>query len=70
MALQGAESTLNCTGIVLVEVLFTEIYEGCGLFPEILNYMAVAGFRLYTLCGLQYGNKSDLLWANAIFIRD
>jgi len=69
-ALQGARTTLERSRIVLVEVLFTEIYKGAGLFPDILGLLRGSGFDLYTLCGLQYGNESKLLWANAIFFKD
>jgi FkbM family methyltransferase len=68
-ALQGAENTLKQVKVVLVEILFAEIYQGCGRFPDILDLMEKAGFVLYTLCGLQYGENSRLLWADAIFVR-
>lgn len=67
-ALQGAKDTLGGVRVVLVEVLFAEIYQGC-LFPDILALMEKAGFVLYTLCGLQHGEDSRLLWADAIFIQ-
>ncbi len=70
LALQGAKKTLKSVKIVLVEVLFTEIYTGCGLFPDILCLMKEFGFDLYTLCGLQYGDESQLLWADAIFVKN
>jgi FkbM family methyltransferase len=69
-ALQGAEETLKRVNVVLVEVLFSEIYQGCRLFPDILYLMREAGFDLYTLCGLNYGDDSKLLWADAIFIKN
>ena len=69
LALQGAEETLKRVKVVLVEVLFTEIYQGCGLFTEVFGLMSVSGFDLYTLCGLQYGDEAKLLWADAIFVR-
>lgn len=69
MALRGARSVLRETSVVMVEVLFVEIYKGCRLFPDILGLMHELGFDLYTLCGLQYGEESKLLWADAIFIK-
>lgn len=69
MALQGGRFALRETSIVMVEVLFVEIYRGCHLFPDILGLMHEVGFDLYTLCGLQYGENSKLLWADAIFIK-
>lgn len=67
-ALLGAKSTLRGTHVVLVEVLFVEIYKSCNLFPDILRLMSKYGFTLFTLCGLRYGNDGELLWADAIFV--
>ena len=69
LALKGATATLDKARVVLVEVLFKEIYQGCHRFPDILGLMQEAGFDLYTICGLHYGNLSELLWADAIFVR-
>jgi len=68
-ALLGSKETLRNVRVVLTEVLFSEIYKGCGLFPEILNLMVENGFVLYTLSGIHYGKKDELLWADAIFVR-
>lgn len=69
LALKGAETTLEKARVVLVEVLFKEIYQGCHCFQDILALMRKSGFDLYTLCGLQYGDESQLLWADAIFVK-
>lgn len=69
LALKGARESLAKTRVVIVEVMFKEIYQNCHLFPEILAFMLEAGFYLYTLCGLKYGESSELLWADAIFVR-
>lgn len=68
-ALLGAKATLREVKVVLVEVLFAEIYKGCHLFPDILGFMSDCGFNLYTLCGIHYGKNDELLWADAIFVR-
>ena len=68
-ALKGAAATLENTRVVLVEVLFKEIYKGCHGFPDILNLMINQGFDLHTLCGLHYGEADELLWADAIFVK-
>lgn len=68
-ALLGANSTLKNVRVVQVEVLFTEIYQGCNLFPDILTLMLGHGFSLYTLCGIHYGKNDELLWSDAIFVR-
>jgi len=67
-ALLGAQKTLHDARVVLVEVLFVEIYKGCNLFPDVLCLMGERGYSLYTLCGLHYGNQDELLWADAIFV--
>ena len=38
-ALLGAQKTLHGARVVLVEVLFVEIYKGCTLFPDVLRLM-------------------------------
>lgn len=68
MALLGANVTLQNVKVVQVEVLFSEIYQGCNLFPDILTLMLGHGFSLYTLCGIHYGKNDELLWSDAIFV--
>lgn len=69
-ALIGASKTLQAARVVLVEVLFTEIYQGCHLFPDILRLMDEHSFRLFTLSGIHYGAHDELLWADAIFVKE
>jgi FkbM family methyltransferase len=69
LALKGAVVALGKAKVVLVEVLFKEIYKGCHDFPDILNLMIGLGFKLHTLCGLHYGEADELLWADAIFVK-
>jgi FkbM family methyltransferase len=68
-ALLGAAEILASAKVVVVEVLFMEIYKGCHLFPDVLKLMLDNGFELYTLCGLHYGADDELLWADAVFLR-
>lgn len=67
-ALLGAQTALRGTRVVLIEVLFVEIYKGCNLFPDVLRLMGELGYTLFTLCGLHYGSHDELLWADAIFV--
>jgi FkbM family methyltransferase len=69
-AISGARATLQGTQVVLVEVLFTELYQGCHLFPDILRLLGDSGFKLFTLSGIHYGDHDELLWADAIFVKD
>ena len=67
-ALLGAKTALNGARVVLIEVLFVEIYKGCNLFPDVIQLMGECGYTLFTLCGLHYGDQDELLWADAIFV--
>lgn len=67
-ALLGAKTALLGARVVLIEVLFVEIYKGCNLFPDVLQFMGECGYTLFTLCGLHYGTQDELLWADAIFV--
>lgn len=67
-ALCGARLTLPGVGVVLVEVLFGELYEGSGSLSDILRLMEQCGFGLFTLSGLHYGVGDRLLWADAVFV--
>lgn len=67
-ALCGAQLTLSEVRVVLVEVLFGELYEGSGCLSDILRLMEQRGFNLYTLTGLHYGAGDRLLWADAVFL--
>jgi len=69
-ALVGARKALQCARVVLVEVLFTGIYRGYHLFPDIIHLMGECVFRLFTLSGIHCGNHDELLWADAISICD
>ncbi len=69
-ALRGARRILAKTSVVLTEVFFREIYQGGHLFSDILILMRESGFELFTLTGIHYGNCDELLWADAIFIRN
>ena len=69
-ALLGAQTALRGARVVLVEVLFVEIYKGCNLFPDVLRLLVDSGYTLYTLCGLHYGKQDELLWADAIFVNN
>jgi len=68
-ALLGARETLKRVDVVLTEVWFAEIYTGAKQFPDVLNLMREYGFSLYTLCGMHYGGRDELLWGDAIFTR-
>jgi FkbM family methyltransferase len=75
-ALQGAEKTLERTGVVHCEVEFSPIYDGQPLFPEIQHFLNARGFELIDLITptrysyeVSSGAASPdrLLWADAVF---
>lgn len=68
-ALLGAKRALRGASVVLVEVLFVEIYKECHLFPDVIQFMGDSGYTLFTLCGIHYGDQDELLWADAIFVK-
>jgi len=69
LALKGAISTLEQARVVITEVWFREVYKGSHCFPDILNLMLAQGFFLHTLCGIHYGEQDELIWADAIFVK-
>jgi FkbM family methyltransferase len=78
-ALRGAEGLLKNTTVIITETEFTSVYAGQPLFHDIYTYLISQGFILLNLENLGYGaykdglfgdEKSQLLWADAIFIKD
>lgn len=78
-ALKGAQNLLKEITVVITETEFTQIYTDQPLFNDIYAYLSSQGFILLNLENLGYGaykegifgdEKSQLLWADAIFIKD
>ncbi|MDP6279615.1 MAG: FkbM family methyltransferase [Nitrospinota bacterium] len=84
--LEGARRTLRNTPVVEVEVEFVPLYEGQPLFAEIDVFMRENGFLLHKLIDVAgrafrpflLGDQPDdlakplsqLLWADAVFVKD
>jgi FkbM family methyltransferase len=81
--LEGAVRTLSGTAVVELEVEFVPIYEGQPLFAEIDGFMRRNGFLLhrlvdvagrslrpFTVDGNLYRPISQILWADAVYIKD
>jgi hypothetical protein len=67
--LKGAKKTLQHTDVVILEVSFVQINQGCPLFDEVLAFMTEAGFRPFDICS-QYRRRDGVLWqADVLFIR-
>jgi FkbM family methyltransferase len=81
--LEGAVRTLSGTAVVELEVEFVPIYEGQPLFAEIDGFMRRNGFLLHRFVdvagrtlrpfiagGNRYRPISQILWADAVYIKD
>jgi len=81
--LEGSSAKLNGAGVVEVEVEFVPLYDKQPLFAEIDIFMRKSGFFLHKLVdiagrgirpfvmdGNPFKPVSQLLWADAIYIKD
>ncbi len=69
--LEGACKCLPQIRGILLEVSFVELYEGQHLWKELLEYLEVAGFELWSLDpGFRDMRTGRLLQADALFFRD
>lgn len=66
--LRGAANTLQSTRAVLVEVLFTSLYEGDVLFATLDRIMDDAGFTLAGL-GEPRRHQGRVTWSDACYVR-
>jgi FkbM family methyltransferase len=66
----GAEETLNKVAGILVETSFVELYSGQKLWLEVIGYLELKGFLLWSLNpGFMDACTGKLLQADAIFIK-
>jgi FkbM family methyltransferase len=71
LVLKGAQQLLSTTiQVVLTEVQFIHLYEGSALFRDVESFLAALDFQLYQLYNLQSGNNGQLLFGDAIFVRN
>ena len=81
--LEGAVRTLARTAVVELEVEFVPLYEGQPLFAELDGFMRRNGFLLHRLVDVSgrplrpfssvgncYRPISQILWADAVYIKD
>ena len=81
--LKGATRTLGKTAVVELEVEFVPLYKGQPLFAEIDIFMRKSGFLLHKLVDIAgrgirpfvrdnnpFKPVSQLLWADAVYIKD
>ncbi len=72
VALEGAKKTLNdSTKIVYSEIWFNCPYEKGATLSSLDLFLREQGFELFDIYKPKYKkNKSQLMWANAIFIKE
>ena len=69
MLIEGGHHALEKVGVLCIEVLFEELYEGCALFGEIHALLLARGFHLHSLHGFRRGPAGFLLYGDAIYER-
>ena len=82
-ALKGARRLLQNVLAVQAEVEFVPLYEGQPLFADVDTFMRAAGFQFHTftriarrfvrpiqITNIDVRGINQMLWANAIYIRD
>jgi FkbM family methyltransferase len=67
-ALKGMGNLLENVKIILTEVEFVALYRGQSLFPQISNFLEIAGFFLYNFYDLYTHPKGLLTAGDAIFL--
>ena len=63
-ALKGMSNLLNNFKHVFLEVNTKELYAGCGLLPEIIEYLKLYGFEMRDIIMTQHG------WGDAYFSKN
>lgn len=69
MLIQGGHAALAKVGVISIEVLFEELYEGCALFGELHSLLLKEGFHLQGLHGMRRGPAGFLLYGDAVYVR-
>jgi FkbM family methyltransferase len=68
--LQGAETLLTGTEVVVMEANVIAIYDGAPLFHETVAFMAERDFRLYDICTFYHRPYDGALWqVDLIFVK-
>ena len=70
--LDGAKECLGAAkiSVVMIELMFVEIYEGQGLFYDICREMSHYGYGIYDLPYIRRHRDGQIRWGDAIFISD
>jgi FkbM family methyltransferase len=83
MILQGATERLRTAQVLEIEVEFVQLYAGQPLFADVDAFLRAQGFQLHKLNGLSgrafkpiiwrgdpSSSMSQLLWSDAIYVKD
>ena len=70
--LHGAKDCLGSEriSVVMIELMFVEIYEGQGLFYDICRQMSEFGYGIYDLPYVRRHRDGQMRWGDAIFISE
>lgn len=70
MVMEGAENTLRNTELIFSEVNFQELYHGCVLFTDLVDYLQQRSFRVIGIENVSQNiNDGTFLQADAWFQR-
>ena len=68
--LHGAESMLKNVAVIMLEVLFENLYEGQSSLQDMMNYLSQRGFRfLEFMDERRLPPLGKLVYADAVFVR-
>ena len=67
----GAQRCLEMTEVVLLEVSFRRLYEGCPLAHDVIAAMGKWGYRIYDVCAyVQRPRDGELAQADVVFVKN
>jgi len=68
--LKGAARCLELAELLLIEVSFRRLYDGCPLAHDVIAFLGARGFRVYDICSfLQRASDNELLQCDLVFAR-
>lgn len=68
--LGGGQRCLDLTELLLLEVSFQPVYQGCPLADEVIAFLSKHGFRIYDICSyVQRPKDGELAQADLVFAR-
>lgn len=69
--LRGAQSTLEQTEVLVLELSLLEYNRGAPLLAQVIAEVTALGYAMYDICGLhRRGARNVLLQVDAVFVRE